>query len=118
MSDQEFLNHAEHLLTQLELACDHLNDSTALDIDNQRVGSMITLTLANQSQIVVNLQKPLHEVWLASRSGGYHFKHQNDAWMDTKGQGEFWQQLQADLSAQTANSVDLTAFALSVKARD
>jgi hypothetical protein len=38
--------------------------------------------------------------------------------MDTKGQGEFWQQLQADLSAQTANNVDLTAFASSVKTRD
>ena len=80
MTDQEFLDHAEHLLTQLELACDHLNDHTSLDIDNQRVGSMITLTLANKSQIVVNLQKPLHEVWLATRSGGYHFKFQNASW--------------------------------------
>ena len=111
MTDQEFLNHAEHLLTQLELACDHLNDNTALDIDNQRVGSMITLTLANHSQIVVNLQKPLHEVWLATRSGGYHFKLNQSAWMDTKGQGEFWAQLQLDLGAQTAQGVDLSAFA-------
>ena len=111
MTDQEFLDHAEHLLTQLELACDHLNDHRSLDIDNQRVGSMITLTLANKSQIVVNLQKPLHEVWLATRSGGYHFKFQNASWMDTKGQGEFWQQLQTDLSAQTASAVNLSAFA-------
>jgi len=110
MTDQEFLTHAEQLLTQLELACDHLNDNTSLDIDNQRVGSMITLSLANQSQIVVNLQKPLHEVWLASRSGGYHFKRHNSSWMDTKGQGEFWQQLQSDLGAQTAQNVDLSAF--------
>ena len=111
MTDQEFLDHAEHLLTQLELACDHLNDHTSLDIDNQRVGSMITLTLANKSQIVVNLQKPLHEVWLATRSDGYHFKFQNASWMDTKGQGEFWQHLQADLCAQTASVVNLSAFA-------
>ncbi len=115
MTDQEFLNHAEHLLTQLELACDHLNDHTSLDIDNQRVGSMITLTLANHSQIVVNLQKPLHEVWLATRSGGYHFKLNHSAWMDTKGQGEFWAQLQSDLGAQTAQGVDLSAFTTAVQ---
>jgi CyaY protein len=110
MTDQEFLDHAEHLLTQIELACDHLNDSTALDIDNQRVGAMITLTLSNKSQIVINLQKPLHEVWLATRSGGYHYKFQDASWIDTKGQGEFWHQLQTDLSAQSGAPIDLSAF--------
>jgi len=110
MTDPEFLDHAEHLLTQIELACDHLNDNTALDIDNQRVGAMITLTLPNKSQIVINLQKPLHEVWLATRSGGYHYQFKGAAWMDTKGQGEFWHQLQADLCAQTAATIDLSAF--------
>jgi CyaY protein len=101
MTDQEFLNHAEHLLTQLELACDHLNDNTALDIDNQRVGSMITLTLANHSQIVVNLQKPLHEVWMAARSGGYHYKYSSNKWSDTKGQGEFFSNLSRYASEQS-----------------
>jgi CyaY protein len=43
-------------------------------VDNQRVGGMVTLTFANRSQIVINLQKPLHEIWLAARQGGYHFK--------------------------------------------
>ena len=112
MTDQEFLDHAEHLLTQIELACDHLNDHTAFDIDNQRVGAMITLTLSNKSQIVINLQKPLHEVWLATRSGGYHYKFLAGAWTDTKGQGGFWQQLQTDLSAQSGSGspIDLSAF--------
>ena len=70
MTDQEFLNHAEHLLTQLELACDHLNDHTSLDIDNQRVGSMITLTLANHSQIVaIKLIDPFGGRFIAAREG-------------------------------------------------
>ena len=61
---------------------------------------MVTLVFANRSQIVINLQKPLHEVWLATRSGGYHYRHDGQAWMDTKGQGDFWAQLSADASAQ------------------
>ena len=61
---------------------------------------MVTLVFANRSQVVINLQKPLHEVWLATRSGGYHYRHDGTAWMDTKGQGDFWVQLSTDASAQ------------------
>jgi CyaY protein len=101
MTDQEFMNHAEALLGRLEQLCDSLNDSSDADIDNQRTGGMITLTFPNRSQIVVNLQKPLQEVWLAARSGGYHYRFDGKDWQDTKGQGEFWQQLSQDASAQT-----------------
>ncbi len=100
MTDLEFLDRAESLLRALEQQCDRLNDDTDADIDNQRVGGMITLTFSNRSQIIVNLQKPLHEVWLASRSGGYHYRFDGGQWMDTKGQGEFWAQLSRDASAQ------------------
>lgn len=100
MTDLEFLDRAESLLRALEQQCDRINDETDADIDNQRVGGMITLTFRNRSQVIVNLQKPLHEVWLASRSGGYHYRLENDRWVDTKGQGEFWSQLSRDLSAQ------------------
>ena len=100
MTDLEFLDHAESLLRALEQQCDRINDDTEADIDNQRVGGMITLTFGNRSQIIVNLQKPLHEVWLAARSGGYHYRFDGQQWMDTKGQGEFWAQLSRDVTAQ------------------
>ena len=100
MTDFEFLEHAEALLKALEQNCDLINDQSDADIDNQRVGSMITLTFANKSQIIVNLQKPVQEVWLAARSGGYHYRFNGESWMDTKGQGEFWGQLSKDACAQ------------------
>jgi CyaY protein len=40
-------------------------------------------------------------VWLAARSGGYHFRFDGQAWQDTKGQGEFWQRLSIDASEQS-----------------
>jgi CyaY protein len=101
MTDLEFLDRAELLLKAVELACDRINDEGDADIDNQRVGGMITLTFENRSQIIINLQKPLHEVWLAARSGGYHFKFDGQQWADTKGQGEFFSRLSQDASAQT-----------------
>ncbi len=101
MTDLEFLDHAEQLLQAVELACDRINDEAEADIDNQRVGGMITLTFENRSQIIINLQKPLHEVWLAARSGGYHFKFDGRDWVDTKGQGEFFGRLSEDAKSQT-----------------
>ena len=109
MTDLEFLDQAERLLKAVELACDRINDESDADIDNQRVGNMVTLTFANKSQIIINLQKPLHEVWLAARSGGYHYRFDGQQWQDTKGQGEFFAQLSADASAQTAQALRFTA---------
>ena len=105
MTDLEFLDHAERLLAGVEISSDRLNDDTDADIDNQRVGGMVTLTFPNRSQIVINLQKPLHEVWLAARCGGFHYKFDGAHWMDTKGQGEFWQSLSRYASEQSGQDL-------------
>ncbi|QHI98225.1 iron donor protein CyaY [Xylophilus rhododendri] len=105
MTDLEFLNLAELLLRHVEASCDRFNDETDADIDAQRAGGMVTLSFANGSQIVLNQQKPLHEMWLAAKSGGYHFKWQEGAWTDTKGQGEMLQILSREASAQSGLSL-------------
>jgi CyaY protein len=101
MTDLEFLDTAERLLSRIETSCDRINDETDADIDNQRVGGMITITFSNRSQIIVNLQKPLLEVWLAAKSGGYHYKFKDGAWQDTKGEGEFFENLSRFGTAQS-----------------
>ena len=105
MTDLEFLDRAELLLKAVELACDRINDEGEADIDNQRVGGMITITFSNRSQIIVNLQKPLHEVWMAAKSGGYHYKFKDELWQDTKGQGEFFDNLSRFATAQSGTSL-------------
>lgn len=100
MTDPEYMDHAEALLRQVETGCDRINDDTDADIDSQRVGGMVTITFRNGTQIVVNLQKPLHEVWLAAKAGGYHYKFDGRKWMDTKGQGEFFENLNRQATQQ------------------
>lgn len=109
MTDLDFLDHAEALLKAVEATCDRINDSTNADIDNQRVGGMITLSFPDRSQIVVNLQKPLHEVWLASRSGGYHYRFDGALWGNTKGGADFYSQLSQDATAQAGAPLCFTA---------
>jgi CyaY protein len=108
MTDQQFLDLAERLLAGVEAHCDRINDETDADIDNQRVGGMVTITFRNRSQIVINLQKPLHEVWLAARAGGFHYRWVDGQWQDTKGQGEFWQSLSRHASEQSGQMLDFT----------
>ena len=109
MTDTEYQDRAEALLKAVELACDRLNETTDADIDNQRVGGMITLTFANRSQIIINLQKPLHEVWLAARAGGFHYKFDGAAWKDTKGNGEFFANLSRYASEQSGVSLSFSS---------
>ncbi len=109
MTDLEYLDHAERLLAQVEASCDRINDETDADIDNQRVGGMVTLTFANRSQIIINLQKPLQEVWLAARCGGFHYRFDGAHWMDTKGQGEFWESLSRYASEQSGHALKFGA---------
>lgn len=109
MTDPEFLDCAEALLKAVEINCDRINEETDADLDNLRVGSMVTLTFANRSQIIINLQKPLQEVWMAARSGGYHYRWDQGQWMDTKGQGEFFEALSRDASAQAGRALRFQA---------
>jgi CyaY protein len=110
MTDLDYLNHAEKALAAIELACDRINDASDADIDNQRTGGMITLTFANRSQIIINLQKPLQEIWMAARSGGYHYKFNSGEagtgqWLDTKTGDEFFAALTKSASEQAGQAV-------------
>lgn len=105
MTDQDFLDQGEALLQRIELECDRINENSDADIDNQRVGSMVTLTFVNRSQIVVNLQKPLHEVWMAAKAGGFHYRWNAGQWQDTKAGGEFFMELSRQASAQSGQAL-------------
>ncbi len=108
MTDPEFMDHAEALLLRIEASCDRINDESDADIDNQRVGGMVTLSFVNGTQIIVNLQKPLHEVWMAAKAGGFHYKFDGTKWMDTKGQGEFFAHLARYAGEQAGRALEFS----------
>ena len=109
MTDPEYMDRAEAALAAIEQGCDRINDATEADIDNQRVGGMITLTFRNGSQLIINLQKPLHELWLAARSGGYHYRYDGSAWVDTKTGEEFFANLSREASLQAGQPLEFAA---------
>ncbi|MES1976384.1 MAG: iron donor protein CyaY [Pseudomonadota bacterium] len=108
MTELEYLEHAEAALRAVELACDRINDDTNADIDNQRTGGMITLTFSNRSQIIINLQKPLQEIWMAAKAGGFHYKFNGQQWSDTKDASEFFAGLSRYASEQAGQALTFT----------
>jgi CyaY protein len=109
MTDLEYQDHAERALNAVELACDRINDETDADIDNQRSGGMVTLTFSNRTQIVINLQKPLQEIWMAARSGGFHYRFNGSQWTDTKIATEFFESLSRCASEQAGQALAFKA---------
>jgi len=80
MNDTEFHQLVDVTLQTIEEAID---DSGA-DIDYETTGNVMTLEFEDRSQIIINRQEAMHEVWLASKSGGFHFKHDGNAWICSK----------------------------------
>lgn len=109
MTDLQYQDLAESVLKAIETGCDRLNDESDVDIDNQRTGGMITLTFANRSQIIINLQKPLQEIWMAVKAGGFHYKFDGAQWMDTKGAGELFAHLSRYASEQARQTLSFQA---------
>jgi CyaY protein len=109
MTEPEYMDRAEAALAAIERSCDRINDATDADIDNQRVGGMITITFRNRSQLIVNLQPPLHEIWLAAKSGGYHYRHDGRSWVDTKTGEELFGNLSREATAQAGQPLQFAA---------
>lgn len=100
LSDAEYHRLAGDTLTRVEATIDRWLQDDVVDIDGNRTGGLLELTLPGGSRIVINTQPPLQELWLAARAGGYHFKRMAGAWRDTKDGMEFFERLSCEASAQ------------------
>ncbi|MGK2946048.1 MAG: iron donor protein CyaY [Candidatus Malihini olakiniferum] len=79
MNDSEFHQLVDTLMLTIEEALDDFNDD--VDIDYETNGRVMTLNFEKGSKIVINRQEPLHQVWLATKTGGYHFSYQDERWV-------------------------------------
>ncbi len=78
LSQSQYLDLAEQAMRAVENAAD------AADLDSRRDGSVLNLELDNGEQVIINLQAPVQELWLASKSGAYHFRCSRGRWIDTR----------------------------------
>ncbi|HEX7685686.1 MAG TPA: iron donor protein CyaY [Trinickia sp.] len=105
MTDSDYISRAEAVLARIEQAAD---DSDA-DIEFERNGNVLTLEFENGSKIIVNLQPPMEEIWIAAKVGGFHFKFVDGRWVDTRNQREFFEALSDYATQQAGEPVDFSA---------
>ena len=109
LSDADYRRETDTLLARIEATTDRWLDEDVVDIDTQRTGGLLELSFADGSKIVVNTQPSLHEVWLAARAGGYHYKWVQGRWLDTRDGSEFLAALSRHASAQAGKALQFDA---------
>jgi CyaY protein len=100
LSDAQYMAKTAELLACIESAIDRWLQEDVIDIDVQRTGGLLELQFPGGSRIVVNTQPPLHELWLAAKGGGFHYKHVDGRWLDTRDGREFFDALSECASQQ------------------
>ena len=105
IDDKQFHQLGAQLLHSIEVALEAADDELDLDLDVERQGgNVINIRFRDKSVIVVNTQPPLHEIWVAAKSGGYHYRWAGTVaqpvWLDTKTGKELLGDLPEFASAQ------------------
>ena len=101
MTDSEFSEVVDTTLLQVEEYIESLVDTLNLDADSSRSGNVLTLDFEDKGKIILNGQVTSHELWVAARSGGFHYQRQGDeGWVNTRTGETFNSHFVAVLSQQ------------------
>ena len=104
LNDREFAQLADTVFRTLEAVL----DTTEADLDYELVaGGVLQLEFSNGSQIIINRQAAAHEIWVAAKSGGFHYRWDGQHWRDTKSGEELFDALSGFATAQAGEPVDL-----------
>ena len=104
MTDSEFEAAAEAALDVLERAL----ETAAPEADLERKsGGVLEIEFPNGTKMVVNRQAAARELWVAAKSGGFHFRFDGGAWRDSRDGTELFAALSALASAQSGTPVRL-----------
>lgn len=104
VTDSEFEALAEAALAALERAL----EASALDADIETKGAgVLEVEFGNGSKMVINRHTAAREIWVAAKSGGFHFRHDGREWRDTRDGSELFAALSRLVSAQSGIPVIL-----------
>mgnify|MGYP001554020719 FL=1 len=82
MTESEFNDLIDETFETLETSLDEVED----DIDYETSGGVLTVRFGNGTSLIFSRQPPTRQLWLAARSGGFHFAWNVEAedWCDTR----------------------------------
>ena len=105
--EREFNDHADTMLASIEQALEKCSADLDFEI---KPGGVIELEFENGSKIIVNRHTAAREIWVAAKSGGYHFKLDDSGrgrWLGTRDGIELLEALSRCISDQAGVRVIL-----------
>jgi CyaY protein len=104
MNDSEFNALADAALKQIEAGLER----SGADIDFEMVAEQVLeIEFADGSKIIVNRHDAAQEIWVAARSGGFHYRWDGRRWLDTRRDEELIAALSKLISQQAGQVVSL-----------
>lgn len=100
MNESEFHRAVDEVLARIERAAEATEG-----VDADLEAGILTLECPDGSRIVVNRQAPTREIWVAARSGGFHFRHEDGRWIGTRDGAELFEALGRLASDQAGEAV-------------
>lgn len=104
LGETEFHQKVDALLQSLETAL----ETAEASVDTEIVGGILSLEFDDGSKVIINRQTPLREVWVAAKSGGFHFRFDGHLWRDTRSQEPLATLLNRVLSTQSGSVIAIT----------
>ncbi|HUP97235.1 MAG TPA: iron donor protein CyaY [Usitatibacter sp.] len=101
MNESDFHRAVDAVLARIEAAVEQVE---ALDVDLE--SGILTITCPDDSRIIVNRQTPNREIWVAARSGGFHFTAREGSWRDTRSGEELFASLARVIALQAGAKID------------
>jgi len=103
MTESEFLTLADTCLQQVQDMFEQAFERDVWDVDCKRSGNVLEIEFVeNGSKIIVNSQAPMQEMWVAARSGGFHYTFNGEHWLNTRDNSELFVTLERCAIAQHA----------------
>ncbi|QFU21125.1 iron donor protein CyaY [Shewanella eurypsychrophilus] len=89
ITDSQFHQLADEMFQSIDEAIEYAIDEQDADVDIDASGNVLQLEFEDGSKIVINKQEPLHQIWVATKFGGYHFSYVEGKWVDSRNGTEF-----------------------------
>ena len=96
------------LVDTLQQTIEEAFDDTDLDVDLENSGGVLTVRFENGAQLIFSRQEPLRQLWLADRSGGFHFDYdeESERWMCDKSEEQLGEMLERIVKQQAGADFD------------
>lgn len=104
MTETEFNQAVDAIFSRIENAL----DACDTDIDTETSAGILTLEFTDGSKIIINRQTPTQEIWVAAKSGGYHYRLDQGTWRNTRDGTEFFTSLATYIKQQSGEDIQLS----------